>query len=86
MEVEGELAAKKKGLSKKQKWAKEVVLVRISIAVVKHHSQKASWGGKGLFDLHFYVTVKKSGQEFKQGRNLEAGADVEATEGCCLLA
>ena len=26
------------------------------------------------------------GQELKQGRNLEAGADAEAMEGCCLLA
>ena len=26
------------------------------------------------------------GQELKQGRNPEAGADAEAMEGCCLLA
>jgi hypothetical protein len=29
---------------------------------------------------------RKSGQEHTQGRNLEAGADAEAMEGCCLLA
>lgn len=29
---------------------------------------------------------RESGLELTQGRNLEAGADVEAMEGCCLLA
>jgi hypothetical protein len=41
------------------------------------------------FSLHFHVTVhhqRKSGQELTQDRNLEAGADAEAMEGCCLLA
>ena len=33
------------------------VLVRVSTAVMKHHAQKASWGGKGLFGLHFHITV-----------------------------
>ena len=59
------------------------VLDRISIAVMKHHDQKASWGGKGLFDLLFHITVhhrRKSGQELKQGRILEVGADAEAVE------
>ena len=39
--------------------------------------------------VYFHIAVhhqKKSGQELKQGRNLEAGADAEAMEGCCLLA
>lgn len=43
--------------------------------------QKASWEGKGLFYLQFIITVhhgRKSGQEFKQGRDLEAGAEPEA--------
>ena len=42
---------------------------------------KATWGGKGLFGLHFHIAVhrqRKSGQELKQGRSLEAGADAEA--------
>jgi hypothetical protein len=50
---------------------------------------KATWAGKGSFGLHFHITVhhqRKSGQEIKQGWNLEAGADAEAIEGCCLLA
>jgi hypothetical protein len=50
------------------------------IAVMKHHDQKASWGGKGLFGLHFYIIVhhrRKSGQELKQVRNLEPGSDAE---------
>jgi hypothetical protein len=23
----------------------------------KHHDQKASWGGKGLFGLHFHIAL-----------------------------
>jgi hypothetical protein len=55
----------------------------------KHHYREASWGGKGLLSLHFYIAVhhqRKSGQELTQGRNLEAGADSKALEGYCLLA
>jgi hypothetical protein len=40
------------------------------------------------FGSHFHIAVhhqRKSGQEFKQGRNLEAGADAEAMKGCCFL-
>jgi hypothetical protein len=51
-------------------------------------TKRASWGEKGLFDLHFCISVhhkRKSGQELKQDRNLEAGADAEAMEGCCIL-
>jgi hypothetical protein len=60
------------------------VLVRTSIVVIKHYDQKASWQGKGLFGLHFYIAVlhrRKSGQELKQGRTLVAGADAEVMEG-----
>ena len=42
-----------------------------------------------LFGLHFHIIVcqwRKSGQELKQDRNLEAGTDAEAMEGRCLLA
>jgi hypothetical protein len=52
---------------------------------MKYHDQKTSWGGMGLFGLHFHITVhhpRKSGQELKPGRNLETGADTEAIEGC----
>ena len=50
----------------------------------KHHDPEASWGGKGLFSLHFHIAghyQRKSGLELRQGRNLEAGADAEALEG-----
>jgi hypothetical protein len=49
---------------------------------------KASWGGKGLFILHFHIAALhqwKSGQELKQDRILEAGADAETLEVCRLL-
>ena len=50
---------------------------------------KENWGGKGLFSLYFYITVhhqRQSRQEVLQDRNLQAGADTEATEACSLLA
>ena len=57
-------------------------LVSVTIAVMRHQNQ--SWREKGLFGLLFHITVhhgRKSGQELKQGRHLEAGADAEAMEG-----
>jgi hypothetical protein len=42
-----------------------------------------------LFGLYFHIPVitgGTSGQELKQGRNLEAAADAEAMEEFCLLA
>jgi hypothetical protein len=49
---------------------------------------KTTRGRKGLFGLYVHITVHprgKSGQELKQYGNLEAGADAEAMEECCLL-
>jgi hypothetical protein len=40
----------------------------------KHHNQEASWGGKGLFGLHFHIAVhhqRKSGLELKHVRKQE---------------
>ena len=51
-------------------------MVRVSIILMKHHDQKAGWGGKGF---HFHAVV----HQLKQGRNLKAGADAEATEEGC---
>lgn len=51
----------------------EVVLVRVSNATTKHPEQKASWGGKDLFSLHFHIAAaqqRKSGEELKQSRTL----------------
>jgi hypothetical protein len=45
-----------------------------SYSCTKHHDQEASWGGKGLFRLHFHIAVhhqKKSGLELKQVRKQE---------------
>jgi hypothetical protein len=61
------------------------VLVRVSLAATKPHDQETSWD---LFSFHFHIAVhhqRKSRQELTWGRNLEAGADAEAMEGCCLL-
>ena len=63
-------------------------LIRVSIAVMKHHDQNASLRAKGLFGLNFSVEVhqwRKSGQKHKQSRIRDAGADAEAIERCCLL-
>jgi hypothetical protein len=35
---------------------------------------------------YHYSLLKESGQELKQGRNLEAGVDAETMKGCYLLA
>jgi hypothetical protein len=60
--------------------------VKITIALIKYHGQKASWVSKSL---HFFIVVyhwRKPEQELKQGRNLEAGANnADAMEGCYLL-
>ena len=50
---------------------------------MKHHGQKQVGEEKGLFgsDFHSNHHWRKSEQELKQGRNLEAGADAEAIEG-----
>jgi hypothetical protein len=40
----------------------------------KHHDQEASWGGKGLFSLHFHIAIhyqRRSGLELKQVRKQE---------------
>ena len=55
--------------------------LRVSIQTSR---PKSKLGGKGLFSLHFQIIVhhwRRWGQEPKQGRNLEAGADAEALEG-----
>ena len=66
---------------------RRVVLDRVSIAAMKLHDQKASSRGKGLFSLYIGVYhQRKSGQELKWSKILEAGTDAEAMEGFCLLA
>ena len=50
---------------------------------------KATWGGESLVGFYFLISVHhqwKSRQELKEGRNLEAEADVEAMEEGSLLA
>jgi hypothetical protein len=46
---------------------------------------KATWEGKGL-SLITLPGGRPQGRSSKQARNLEAGAEAEAIEGCCLLA
>jgi hypothetical protein len=49
-------------------------LSQIFYSWTKHHNQEASWGGKGLFSLQFYIAVhhqKKPGLEFTQVRKQE---------------
>jgi hypothetical protein len=51
------------------------VLFKVSIpAQGLYHDQETSWGGKGLFGLHFHAAVhhqRKSGLELKQVRKQE---------------
>jgi hypothetical protein len=64
------------------------VLVRVSIPA-QNIMTKKQVGRKGFIQLtlpHCCSSPRKSEQELTQDRNLEAGADAEAMEGCCLLA
>lgn len=60
-------------------------LVRVTVAVTKHHNQSRV----GRKDVHFHITVhqrRTSGQQLKQGKNLGARTDAEAMGECCFLA
>lgn len=64
------------------------VSVGVSIVVTKLNHQNEGWGEKGLHGLHFHIAdhyIRNLGQELNQGTNLEAGANAEALEECCLL-
>lgn len=57
-------------------YSKTASVLRVTIAVVKHHGQKQVGEERGLFSLDFHITVhlgRKSEQELTQGRSLEAG-------------
>ena len=55
------------------------ILVRISIAVMKHYDQK-QLGEERVYFTHIFI-----GQELTQDRNPEAGAGAEAMEGLLSL-
>jgi hypothetical protein len=57
-------------------------LVRVCIPVQNIMTEKQV-GEERVYSA--YTSTLNSGQELPQGRNLEAGADAEAMEGCCLL-
>jgi hypothetical protein len=60
---------------------------RVSIAMRNHRDQR-DLRRKGLVLLrvpYHSSSPKQWGQELKQGRHQEAGADAEAMGGCCLL-
>ena len=44
--------------------------------------QRVDFTHRSTETVHY---LKKSGQDLKQGRNLEAGTDAEDVEECCLL-
>lgn len=69
-------------------YACNLVAVRVTFAVIKHHYQKASWGGKSLFCLFFHTAIhhqRKSAQELTQGRKLQTRVDAEPMDGCYLF-
>lgn len=76
-----------------QQYSTILILTSVSgrLQLLRNTVTKAAWEVKCLFGLHFHITVhqtnqRKWGQELKQGRNLETGADAETMEECCLLA
>jgi hypothetical protein len=66
-----------------QVWVFCDVLVRVTVAVMKHHEQKQL--GKGRVYLAYALTSLFT-TEGSQDRNLEAGAEAEAIECYSLLA
>jgi hypothetical protein len=50
-----------------------IVLVRVSIAAMKHHNQKENWGKGGLFSLHFYIAVHQEGKKGGREGGREGG-------------
>ena len=63
-------------------------LVRVTTAMMRQHKHKQVGEEKVDFtdsSIWHHHHPKQWGQGLKQGRNLEAGADAEAMEGCCLL-
>ena len=60
------------------------VLVRVSIPA-QHHDQEASWGGKGLFSIHFCIAIHHQRNRTGTQAGQEARADTEAMERCYLL-
>lgn len=59
------------------------VLLKVTTAVMKQYDQANLMGW--LFQLSL-PEVRKSRQELKLGRNLEAGANMETIDECWLLA
>jgi hypothetical protein len=61
---------------------------KVTLAVIKHHGQRKWVKGRIYFSSqlsgHTPLLIKVS--IGTQGRNLEAGAEAEAMEECCLLA
>lgn len=57
------------------------------MSAVKGHWPEASWGGKDLLGLYFYIPVHhlRVDRNAHQGRNLEAGAQAEDIKWYCLL-
>ena len=66
-------------------WDKEMEGLVVSDTLMKHYDP-SSLGRKRFIPHHPFNHLRKAEQELKQGRNLEAGVDAEAIEGCCLLA
>jgi hypothetical protein len=68
---------------------KMAVLVRITIAMMKHRDQKQV--GEVKVYVHFQITstsllITEGSQDRNSNKLLDAGAEAEAMEGCCLLA
>ena len=73
------------------KWSFLTVLGRVPIVATKNTVAKMQVGKEMVYLVYTSISLfitegKKSAQELMQGRDLEAGADAEAMEGCFLLA
>lgn len=71
---------------KKGHWSWEYVLIRVTIAVLKHHDQKQPGEKRVYLTYMFWAHWGKLSRNSKTGRNLEIGVDAEAMEDCIWLA
>lgn len=65
------------------------ILIRLSIAMIKHHDRKELGEGRVYFTLQLsghISLLRKTGQELKQDKKLKERADLETLEEFCLLA
>jgi hypothetical protein len=72
-------------------WIKGIARIGVLVmdTIAEKHNGQSNFRKMDLFGLNSHITVRhwrNSWQELREGRNLEARADAQTMEKCCLLA